>query len=45
MKSETLSGVVGAVVVGYYLLWRLSMFRDVFQRCTSLVRHLRDTPS
>jgi hypothetical protein len=45
MKPETLGGIVGVVIVAYYLLWRVSMFRGIFHRSASLLRHLRETKS
>jgi hypothetical protein len=45
MKPETLGGIAGLVILAYYLLWRVSMFRGVFRRSASVLRHLRETKS
>jgi hypothetical protein len=45
MKPETLVGIAGVVIVAYYLLWRVSMFREIFRRSGRILRHLRETKS
>jgi hypothetical protein len=45
MNPETLGGIAGAMIVAYYLGWRVSMFRDIFHRCARMLRHLRETES
>jgi hypothetical protein len=43
MRPDTLGGVVSVVIVAYFLLWRLSMFRDILRRCGHILEHLRST--
>ena len=43
MNPETLGGIVGVVIVAYYLMWRFSMFRYIFRRSGQILRHLTAT--
>jgi hypothetical protein len=45
MAPETLAGIVGIVIVAYYLLWRFTIVRHIFWRARQRLRDLRETKS
>jgi hypothetical protein len=45
MAPDTLAGIVGIVIVAYYLLWRFSIVRHILWRSRQFLRHRRETKS